>query len=268
MIPACPTSPDFTLGVECSTGSITFWDVNGRTVYDGLLVKLQKRMSRHYQFTASYALQKELNIAAIDLDDLRNGYGPNLAKQNFNLAAIGQLPWGFQLSLNNSLISRTPVTPTVSGYDLNGSGNTSFPITEADPNLQYNCFAYSCGKAQVAAAITYWNTNIAGGKDARGSALPQLYMPTNYQLGSPIFDQDIRITKTFTVKEHYRFSIFGEAFNVLNIANLSGYSFVLNPLVAAGKAQPNTFGQPTSRALQTFGSGGPRALQVGARFSF
>jgi hypothetical protein len=268
VIPTCPTSPDFTLGVECSTGSITFWTDWGRTVYDGLLVKLQKRMTHRYQFTASYALQKELNMAAIDLDNLRNGYGPNLAKQNFNLAAVGKLPWGFQLSLNNSLISRTPVVPVVSGIDLNGSGNTSFPITEAVPNLQYNCFAYSCGKAQLAQAITYWNANLAGTKDARGSTIPALYMPTNYQLGSPIYDQDIRVTKEFILKERYKVSIFGEAFNLLNIANLSGYSFVLNPLAAPGKVQATSFGEPTSRALQTFGSGGPRALQVGARFSF
>jgi hypothetical protein len=254
--------------VECSTGSITFWPDWGRTVYDGLLVKVQKRLTHHYQFTASYALQKELNMAAIDLDDLRNGYGPNLAKQNFNLAAVAQLPWGFQLSLNNSLISRTPQVPLVSGVDLNGSGNTSFPISEAVPNLQYSCFAYSCGKAQLTAAINYWNTNLAGGKDARGQTIPTLYQPTNYQFGSPIFDQDIRVTKEFRVKERYRFSIIGEAFNVLNIANYAGYSYVLNPVAAAGKVQANTFGQPTSRALQTFGSGGPRAIQVGARFSF
>ncbi len=48
-------------------------------------------------------------------------------------------------------------------------------------------------------------------------------------------------------------------FNVFNISNLSGYSFNL--------ASP-TFGQPTQRANQVFGSGGPRATQIGARFSF
>ena len=268
VIPTCPKSPDFDLGVECSTGSITFWDVNGRTVYDGLLVKLQKRMSKHYQFTASYALQKELNIVATNLDNLRAGYGPNLARHNLNVAAIGQLPWGFQLSLNSSFISRTPVNPVVSGVDLNGAGNTSFPISEAAPNLQYSCFNYGCGQSQLAGAISYWNTNLAGSKDARGATLPSLYTPTNYQFGAPIIDQDIRLTKDFAYKERYKLSIFGEFFNVFNIANLSGYSFVLNTLAAPGKAQANTFGQPTSRALQTFGSGGPRAIQVGARFSF
>jgi hypothetical protein len=33
-------------------------------------------------------------------------------------------------------------------------------------------------------------------------------------------------------------------------------------------AQTYSFGQPTGRVTQTFGSGGPRALQVGGRFSF
>jgi hypothetical protein len=49
-------------------------------------------------------------------------------------------------------------------------------------------------------------------------------------------------------------------FNVFNIANLGGYSFNLNNTA--------TFGQPTQRASQVFGSGGPRALQIGGRVSF
>jgi len=48
-------------------------------------------------------------------------------------------------------------------------------------------------------------------------------------------------------------------FNVYNAANLSGYS---GDLAAAG------FGQPSSRATQVFGSGGPRAFQLAMRASF
>jgi hypothetical protein len=51
-----------------------------------------------------------------------------------------------------------------------------------------------------------------------------------------------------------------EAFNLFNIANLSGYG--------NGLVQTAAFGQPTARRAQIFGSGGPRAFQFGARLSF
>jgi hypothetical protein len=59
-----------------------------------------------------------------------------------------------------------------------------------------------------------------------------------------------------------------EGFNLLNIANLTGYSNSLNSLVAPGQLQLADFGQPTNRVNQIFGTGGPRAFQVGARLSW
>ena len=56
-----------------------------------------------------------------------------------------------------------------------------------------------------------------------------------------------------------RVSVFGEVFNLLNTANLVGYS---------GNLTSESFGQPTGRFTQVFGSGGPRAFQLGARVSF
>jgi hypothetical protein len=50
IIPRCATSPDFTVGHECTTGGITFWVPEGRSVYDGLLVKVVKRFSNRFQF--------------------------------------------------------------------------------------------------------------------------------------------------------------------------------------------------------------------------
>jgi hypothetical protein len=57
-------------------------------------------------------------------------------------------------------------------------------------------------------------------------------------------------------------------FNAFNIANLRGYGNTLDIRSANPAAQTFAFGQPTQRALQTFGSAGPRAFQVGGRFSF
>jgi hypothetical protein len=59
--------------------------------------------------------------------------------------------------------------------------------------------------------------------------------------------------------ERWRLRIIGEVFNMYNAANLSGYS---NDLTTPA------FGQPTARFTQLFGSGGPRAFQFAARFSF
>jgi len=48
-------------------------------------------------------------------------------------------------------------------------------------------------------------------------------------------------------------------FNLFNVANLTGYSGVLNQL---------GYGQPTARAGQVFGTGGPRAFQFATRLEF
>jgi len=68
------------------------------------------------------------------------------------------------------------------------------------------------------------------------------------------------VTKIFLFKERYKLNVFAEGFNLFNIANLGGISNSLN--------NPAAFGVPTSRAGQVFGSGGPRAVQLGSRFSF
>jgi len=107
--------------------------------------------------------------------------------------------------------------------------------------------------------VTAFNTTYAGTKNANGSAISALApLPQNYSLSNPITSTDIRLTKNFIVKERYRFSILAESFNILNIGNETGQSYQLG----------SSFGIPTQRVVQTFGSGGPRAFQLGGRFSF
>ena len=71
---------------------------------------------------------------------------------------------------------------------------------------------------------------------------------------------DLRLSRTFVFRERWRLSVIGEAFNLYNAANLSGYG---NDLTNTA-----TFGQPTARFTQLFGSGGPRAFQLAMRVSF
>ncbi len=242
---------------QCSTGSITFWTPGGRGVYNAMLLRLDKRLSNRLQFTASYALtgRSEVN-GIVNLDNWFQSYGPTGSRHILNISGKVVLPWSFELGVISSIASRGPLTPSVSDVDLDGDGSSSEPIPGVDG---FNCFNRGCGKGDLAAAVQAWNSTYAGKLDARGQTIPFLTLPANYEFGDSFSSQDIRLTKKFTWKEHYTLAVFGEMFNVFNIANLSGYNFTINS---------GAFGQPTQRQTQVFGSGGPRALQLGARISF
>lgn len=258
VIPICTGTQASNPAAECSTGSITFWESGARSTYTALLVKVDKRFAKRYQFTASYALQNQMGLNGIEnLDNYDSTWGPQASRQILHIVGTVQLPWGFSLGLVSSTSSVGPVMPVISGIDLTGSGAGSTPL----PGLSYNCLNISCGKAALAAAVSSWNSTYAGKIDGTGlHKMPVLTLPANYSLGRPFDSQDIRLTKAFTFREHYKVNIFGEMFNIFNYSNYSGYSF--DPSNSTG------FGLPTQRVSQVFGSGGPRAVQVGGRFTF
>jgi hypothetical protein len=269
VIPACTGAQLFVVGQECSTGPITFWTPQGRSRYNGLLVKLNKRLSSRIQFTASYQLaQQRASVAPWDLLNYNSGYGQTLPRHTLNVAGSYFLPWGFELSMNMAYISRLPQNVSVSSLYLPGTAPTSTSGTEPLPGLPYNCFGFSCSKSDLANAVASFNTNFAGTKNAAGAVIPQVALPSDYQLGDPTISQDFSLRKTFTVKERYKFILIGQVFNAFNISNLTGYQFLLDTKAASPATQTFTFGQPTARAVQTFGSAGPRAFQIGGRFNF
>jgi hypothetical protein len=266
VIRKCAPSEVYVAGIECSNGTITFWTDQGRAVYDAMLVKLSKRYQNRYQFTASYALQKGLSETVWDDTNWMAGYGEYLPRHNLNVAGTVDLRGGITVSLNSSFISRTPVTANVSNLFLPGTVQAG--STEPLPGLAYNCLASGCSKADLSNAVNAFNTQYAGTKNAAGGTITPLALPNDYQFGDPTFTQDFRVTKVIKIKERAKLNIFGEVFNAFNIANLSGYSFTLDTKSANPATQTFNFGQPTQRVNQTFGSGGPRAFQLGARFSF
>ena len=80
--------------------------------------------------------------------------------------------------------------------------------------------------------------------------------------------------------ERFGRAVLAEMFNAFNIANLTGFSSNLDQGAAGSVCQQGSiapgsagaiscsYGQATQRAGQTFGSAGPRAVQIGVRFSF
>lgn len=262
VIPACVGSQASIPGFGCSTGPITFWTPGGRQVYNAMLLKLDKRFSKRYQFTASYALGDQHGYNGLyNMDNWASSWGPQGARHILNISGIVEMPWGFQLGAISSMSSRGSITAQITGVDLTGSGITNTPL----PEIPINGLNRGYGQADLQKAVDNWNANIAGKPDALGKVVPKIVLPSNYELGRPFYSQDVRLTKKFTYRERYTLSIFAEGFNLFNIANLQGYSFNLDQVQPT---QTFSFGQPTSRAGQVFGSGGPRAFQLGARFQF
>jgi len=266
VIPLCTPSQVYVAGIECSNGAITFWENQGRAIYEGLLIKANKRMANHLSFTASYAFQHATTTTVVDDTKWFRGYGEYLPHHDLNVAIVSDLPWGFTLSINNSFISRTPMTASVSNLFLPGTvpAGSSFPL----PGLAYGSLNAGTSKSDLTNLVNTFNTTIAGTKDAKGVPIKPLALPPDYQFGDPFFTTDLRLTKAVTFKERYKLNVFGEMFNAFNIANLTGYGFTLDNQAATQALQTYAFGQPTQRINQTFGSGGPRAIQVGARFIF
>jgi hypothetical protein len=278
VIPICAASQVGIPGQECSTGPITAWTDQGRSVYEGLLLKVQKRLSHNYQVTFSYAYQGlKSDTNYYDYVNFMSGYGNILNRQNLNISGIVNLKWGFQLSLNSAIISRMPVEANIGanplpGVDLN-TNNQGLPGLPS-----FSCLNEGCGKGALASAVASYNATYAGTKDASGGAFPTLVLPPNYALSSPLLSQDFRLTKTFTVRERYNFILMAEMFNTFNVSNLTIGSYQLDPLAGGCTlansvttmcpSQTYSFGQPTNRVAQTFGQGGPRALQLAARFTF
>ena len=263
VIPTCKTGQLLDPTISCSAGPMTFWNDQGRNVYDGLLVKLHKSLSNRLQFIASYAFQKNVGLTTV-YDELNwlKVYGDNLAHHNLNVAGVVNLPWGFDLSVNSSFISKTPALPLVPSLFIPGTApnTSSSPL----PGLAHPTLS----KSDLAAAVADFNAKYAGTAGANSGAIKPLALPSDYQFGDPTFSQDFRLTKIISYRERYRLNIFVEMFNAFNIANLSGYSASLDAKNPNPAAQVYAFGQPTQRVVQTFGSGGPRAVQLGTRFSF
>ena len=251
---------------RCSSGPINFWWPGATSKYQALLVKLDKRFSRHYQLTASYALQfsKSIQDVTQNLNDYFATYGPDLARHSLNVSGSVELPWNFQVSLLSAFVSHPPVNPLVNGFDPTGTNAVSGGGFTPLPGQGYNGFL---SKKDLEAFVSRYNATFAGQPTPAGQAgiipgqkYPTVTLPANYDLGDIFTSQDVRLTKTFKFREQINLRLIGEVFNVFNISNLTGFSYNL--------ANTNTFGLPTQRVGQTFGSGGPRAFQVGVRLGF
>jgi hypothetical protein len=237
-------------------------------------MSLEKRAGRH-TFLASYTLAKAENYAnddqipfssgPIDPNDLEREFGPspNDRRHRFTFAGTFTLPAGFRLS---------PLFTWSTGVPMD--------ILMPDASTRVPTLPRNAGgrKFQTAAELNAYITglNASGGID--GVLLP--LVSNDAQFSDKFSSFDLRLSKSFGLGGSKSLEAMVEVFNLFNVTNIlgvstknySGYANVLardsgdpsNP----GYLTSSSFGKAVSTAGGVFGSGGPRAFQLGLRFQF
>jgi outer membrane receptor protein involved in Fe transport len=230
--------------------------------YDGLLLSVEKRLSNRFQFRAAYTLSKAFNYAnddqipfssgPINSNNLQLEFAPtpNDQKHRFTMAGTVDLPFGIRLS---------PILTLASGVPM----DILLPDASSRiPQLQRNAGGRLFKNAgELNAFIQQLNAN--GGFN--GNPLP--LAPANARFNDNFSSLDVRLSKTFVFKERFRLEPIVEVFNVFNTTNILGVSNTNYSGFGNVLGTPN-FGQPVTTAGGVFGSGGARAFQFAARFTF
>ncbi|HVO09535.1 MAG TPA: TonB-dependent receptor [Vicinamibacteria bacterium] len=257
--------PDQVINLESSVG----------TRYDALLAMVEKTWSGGQLLRASYTLSSAHNYAnddqipfgpgPIDPNDLQREYGPTPNDQRHRFALSGSLllPKAVRLSGIWTLASGVPMDI------LMPDGSTRVPTLPR--NAGGRVFQTA---AQLNAYIS--DLNAHGGVD--GALLPLVGSDARFNDG---FDSlDLRLSRPFRLSARASLEAIVECFNVLNVTNILGvsksnYSGFSNVLVRdsqdpadPGYLRSSSFGRALTTAGGVFGSGGPRAFQLGLRARF
>jgi len=265
VIPKCASGQALQL-VECSVGPIEAEVSGGRSHYEGLLMKLDKRLSHRTTATLAYAYANIVGYnGLIDNSNYFASWGPQAGHQTITGSIVAFLPGGIQVSGISTYQSAAPFQPFVTGVDFNGNGvfatagESLYPGAPL-PGGGFNQFDVGKGKGDLIQLVNQYNQTYAGKTDPLGHPYPNITLPSSFNFPRPFTSQDIRVTKAFRLHgERVRLAVFGECFNVFNIANLTFYNEVLN--------EPG-FGEASQRTSNIFGTGGPRAFQLGSRLTF
>lgn len=273
VIPACTPALQSDVTALCSNGNLYFDTTIGRAQYRGLLVRIEKRFSGTAQFLASYALSSYAGtngtgtgtteapggrVFGFNNDDWFANYGPLPTDRRhvLNVSGIVVLPWSFQLATNIAAYSAPPFTAYIDGMDFNGDGTRNDLL----PGTTVNQFGRALSKQDLERLVAAYNATIAGHATTTGIG-PVIRLPDDYAFDGSFFTQDLRVTRMFVLPgRNTRLLLFADVFNLFNTANLVQYNENLR--------NSATFGQPTARFTQVFGSGGPRAFQFGMTVRF
>jgi hypothetical protein len=256
-----------------------------KTWFDGLLVSVQRRPVTHgpwtYGFNFNYTLSKSSNEANDDqvpfkvtsqadlrlgVNDLslEKGYSTIDERHRFVSYGLFTVPGKINISPIWTVSSSIPGNPLIAGKRFLG--------------VPRNALARQVHNSdELNAAIAAWDALSPCPLPGPGVTVTLPCRPPMEGIVAPVapglhfgswFDSwDMRVSRTFTFGDRYGFELIGEVFNLFNITNIRGFTASDYFGYANDISAPN-FNQRLKTAGGFFGSGGPRAFQFAARFTF
>jgi len=213
------------------TKQITIVNSDGFSRYRALTVRVDKRFSRHFQYTASYALARfettvpdglGLGGGALVNRNVKANFGPGSLDRTQRLVMNGivNLPYGVRASMISTWYSGLPASILVGSADLNGDG--------VNGDLLPGTHRGSLGRGvdsvqQLNSLIDAYNQSTGGKALPRGGRAPfVLEAPDSTRFGDSFISQDLQVAKDFKIREKISIELTAQMFNVLNISNLVG----------------------------------------------
>jgi hypothetical protein len=213
------------------TNTITLVTSNGYSRYRAMTVKVDKRMSHHYQLSLGYALSKletstadGLGLGAgtlVNRDVAANfGTAPLDRRHRLTFNGILELPKGFRLSSISTFYSGVPASIFVGSADINGDG--------INGDLLPGTRRGSLGReitdvAALNAAIRDYNRTLGGTRNLRAQTLPYaVEVPDTTRFDDSFISTDIQLSYALRVRGRVRVEATAQVFNAFNVSNLVG----------------------------------------------
>lgn len=277
-----------------------------RSNYNGLQATLTRRPSRGLSFVLGYTYSHARDMASDSrAPQAMNSLNPEAEYGNsdfdirhrltvamtYDLPAI-RSPWrlleGLQLNSIITLQSGQPWNVMDSGNDISGThegadrwdftGDPSdFSASHTGPiqfvsngTTNQRCVASAASLTTLAAYGCY-----VSGNSVMTPAAPGTFgtMGRNIFRGPGLYNLDLSISKKFTVTERVSGQFRAEFFNVLNHPNFANPYGANNTFSHVDPSMPSTFGYASATpdvaaGNPVIGTGGPRNIQLGLKFTF
>jgi Carboxypeptidase regulatory-like domain/TonB dependent receptor len=232
-------------------GNVYIDESVGNSHYDALIVTLNKRFSHDFQVQVNYAWSHAIDDAPEE-NVLDSGAGIALSD-----------PTNRARDKGNSVTDRRHI------LTLNGVWDPTFKASNHILNylLNNNQLGFFVNAAQGDIFNIVANANLLGYAEASRVSRPN-FVGRNTFRGQNVYQVDLRYSRFIPIRDRYKLELIGEASNLFNHTNATGYNVTANVFTSAAQGVVgNISSYPANFGLAS-ATRDPRYIQAGAKFSF